>query len=136
MMTNATVFHQVQWGSLTLLLDHEEFRKGYAWGRRYYFEDINNEYPERAHTMTALEAAQIVVVGTESGQPHFDAEELAHPIETVGVFLGYMSGALIPETTQERQARLKEEEEMLARAQVIAEEIPCASTFSQAMHTR
>ncbi|HLI89212.1 MAG TPA: hypothetical protein VKV37_11030 [Ktedonobacteraceae bacterium] len=118
-MTNKTLSQQVQWGKLTLLLDHEEFRKGYSWGRRYYFEDINHEYPERARTMTALEAAQVIVVGTDSDQPHFDAEELAHPIETVGVFLGYMSGALIPETAEERQARLKEEAAMLARAEVI-----------------
>ncbi len=135
-MTEQALSQQVQWGSLTLLLDNEEFRKGYTWGRSYYFEDINYEYPERAHTMTALEAAQVIVVGTDSEHPHFDAEELAHPIETVGVFLGYMSGALIPETAEERQARLKEEEEMLARAQVIAEEAPCANAVSQAMIVR
>jgi hypothetical protein len=135
-MTDTPLSHQVQWGNLTLHLDNEEFRKGYLSGRRYYFEDINYEYPEHVHTMTALEAAQVIVVGIESGCPHFDAEELAHPIETIAVFLGYMSGALLPETTEERQARLKEEEEMLVRAQVIADKMPCENAISEAIPVR
>jgi hypothetical protein len=30
-MTEQALSQQVQWGSLTLLLDNEEFRKGYTW---------------------------------------------------------------------------------------------------------
>ena len=34
---------QVQWGSIVLLLENEEFRQAFRGGRQYYFEDINGE---------------------------------------------------------------------------------------------
>ena len=36
----------------------------------------------------------------------FDVEELERPLNTVGIFLGYMSGPLYPETPEEQQRRL------------------------------
>ena len=36
---------QVQWGSIVLLLENEEFRQAFQEERRYYFEDINASNP-------------------------------------------------------------------------------------------
>jgi hypothetical protein len=105
--------NQVQWGCMTLLLDDEEFRHGFASGRACYFADIHQDYPERARTMRACEATEMLLVEDAAGRLHFDAQELDCPLDTLGFFLGYMSGPIIPETPEEQQARLKEEAEMI-----------------------
>jgi len=34
---------QVQWGTITLILDNEAFRKGFLSAREWYFQDIYGE---------------------------------------------------------------------------------------------
>ncbi len=96
----------VQWGTITLQFDHEEFQKGYVMGRASYFEDSTEEEPGRATPLTCLQAARTIVIGGDTSPFRFDEEELEYPLETLGVFLGYMSEPLFPETPEEQQRRL------------------------------
>lgn len=47
---------QVQWGTITLILDNEAFRKGFLEARRWYFADIYGRMDAclRNHTMLLL----------------------------------------------------------------------------------
>jgi len=50
--------------------------------------------------------SQAVGCDRDTGEYRLDAEGLAHPIEYLGLFLGYMHGPLYPETPEEQRARL------------------------------
>ena len=110
---------RVQWGTTVLDLNNEEFRHAFADGRRYYFEDIHGEQPQRASRMTDEDLLRQIMGRDEQGQYHFD-EEAAHlPITYLGIFLGYMSGPLYPETQQERQQRLQHAERNIVLAETV-----------------
>jgi hypothetical protein len=111
---------QFQWGSMILVLDEKRFRDTFVWGHRIYFEEINGEHPERAHRMTVADITETVLIRDASGRLRFQNDRIVHPFETLGTFLGYLSGPLNPETAGERQARHREEEAMV----VIEETIP------------
>jgi hypothetical protein len=106
---------QVPWGSVVFHLNHDEFRKAFADGRRYYFEDIHNEHPDRAIMLTATDAvSQIAVRDQEAERYHFDLEGIDHPVEFLGIFLGYTTAPLFPETPEEREQRLTEKQPIIA----------------------
>jgi hypothetical protein len=45
---------QVQWGTITLDLDNETFRKAFSQGRSMYFDDGEYDIPHIAHHMNPL----------------------------------------------------------------------------------
>jgi hypothetical protein len=100
--------NSLQWGSVVFHLNHDQFREAFLDGRRYYFEDINGEHPERAATLTATDVlSQILVRDKYDGHYHFDFEGPDHPVEFAAIFLGYATAPLFPETPQEREHRLR-----------------------------
>lgn len=109
-----------QWGSVLLLLDQEEFRQAFLGGRRAYFDDINNSEPAFARKMTVADAINYVLVCDQQERYTFDAAGMQHPLDVLGAFLGYMSGAVLPESTQEWQERLNEEAQMIVLEETAA----------------
>ncbi len=99
-----------QFGNVTFTLDNDEFRRAFFNGRCYYYSDISFEFPERATTLTATDAfSQITVRDTKTGYYHLDAEGIDHPVEFLGVFFGYATAPLFPETEEEQRQRCANE---------------------------
>jgi hypothetical protein len=69
---------QIQWGTTSLVLDNEAFRRGFLAARLWYFEDIYGkddcqpEEPQRATFLTSEEMLRLVVMPDEQGRYHFD----------------------------------------------------------------
>jgi hypothetical protein len=67
---------RIQWGSITLHLDNEAFRKGFLSARQWYFQDIYGkdgrkpEEPQHAAQLTAEEVLRLVVMPGEQGRSH------------------------------------------------------------------
>jgi len=86
---------QVQWGTITLILDNEAFREGFLAARRWYFADIYGEdghtaqEPQRMTSLTGEEVLRLVVMPDEQGRYHFD--EMGS--ENLPEYLGYLVGA-------------------------------------------
>jgi hypothetical protein len=102
---------QVQWGIVEFIFDNEAFQKGFMDGRRYYFEDCQpEEVPTRAITLTACDLLHVVAVPDHQGHYHLDdGTDMQDGVEELlGVLIGYMSGPLLPETSDEEQQRLKD----------------------------
>ncbi len=103
-------FPLFRFGNVTVTLDNDEFRRAFFNGRRYYYSDIAFEFPERATTLTAIHAfSQITVHDRQTEHYHLDAEGIAHPVEVLGVFFGYITAPLLPESEEEQQQRQMEE---------------------------
>ncbi len=91
---------QVQWGTTTLILDSEAFRRGFLAARRWYFEDIygkdsrHPEEPQRALSLTSEEVLRLVVMPDEQGRYHFDEMGNDNLPEYLGYLVGYLSGPL------------------------------------------
>ena len=96
---------QVQWGTITLYLDDETFRKSFTNGRSMYFDDSEYEYPHVAHQMNTLEAIGSVLDEDGKGSYRFDRMTFKNAIDILGFFLGYMSGPIIEESREEREER-------------------------------
>jgi hypothetical protein len=108
----------LQLGNVVFMMDNEAFRTAFLTGRRYYYSDISLEFPERATMLTATDTFSLLTVhDAETGHHHFDAEGIARPVETLGVFLGYATAPLFPETQEEYRHRLVED----ARSTIILE---------------
>ena len=94
---------RIQWGSVTLHLDNEAFRKGFLTAREWYFADIYGEEgcqpeaPQHAATLTAEEVLRLVATPDEQGYYHFDEMGLAHLPEYLGYLVGYLGGPLASE---------------------------------------
>ena len=58
---------QIQWGTITLSLDNETFRKAFAHGRSMYFDDCEYDAPHVAAHMNTLDAAGSVLDEDGSG---------------------------------------------------------------------
>lgn len=62
---------QIQWGTITLILDNEAFRRGFLSARQWYFADIYGEdgrapqEPCHATSLTAEEVLRLVVMPDE-----------------------------------------------------------------------
>jgi len=73
----------VQWGTITLHLDNEAFRRGFLSAREGYFADIYGEDgrgPQQPHHATRLSSEEVlrpVVMPDEQGRYHFDEKGLS-----------------------------------------------------------
>ena len=95
----------VQWGTITLHLDHETFRKAFTNGRNMYFDDSEYDIPHVASRMSTLDAVGSVLDEDGKGDYRFDRMAFNDPFDILGFFLGYMIGPLIAESTQEYEER-------------------------------
>jgi hypothetical protein len=102
--TMQTMTSPIQWGNVTLDLDNETFRKALSRGRSMYFDDCEYESPHVASRMNTLDATGSVLDEDGKGGYRFDGMALPGPFDTLGCFLGYMSGPIIVESQEEREA--------------------------------
>lgn len=113
------VQHGLVWGNILFDLSNDEFRKAFFNGRRYYYSDIHSECPERAVVLVDLDVvSQIVCCDRQTGRYHFDIEGIEHPLEFLGIFLGYAVAPFFPETLEEQVQRLEKQKEILHISQV------------------
>ncbi len=69
---------QVRWGTITLHLDNEAFRRGFLAARQWHFQDIYGqdgrkpEVPQHAVELTSEEMLRLVVMPNDQGHYHFD----------------------------------------------------------------
>jgi len=100
----------IQWGTITLVLDNEAFRKGFLAAREWYFADIygadgrNPEEPQHAVELKVEEVLRLVVMPDEQGRYHFDEMGREHLPE----YLGYLVGAPSWPTCPQRGRALPE----------------------------
>ena len=91
-----------QWGTITLILDNEAFRKGFLAARQWYFQDMYGEdgrppeEPQHAARLTAEEVLRLIVQPDEQGRYHFDEMGMEHLPEYLGYLVGYLGGPLAP----------------------------------------
>jgi hypothetical protein len=100
----ALVPQQVQWGTLTITLDTQPFEHAYTMGREHYF-DTWYEDSHSVHTMTVPQVMRLVAIPDDKGSYQFD-DDPNNAEAILGFTLGYMSGAVLPETAEEREQRL------------------------------
>jgi hypothetical protein len=98
---------QIQWGTITVHLDNETFRKAFRSGRNMYFDDSEYDFPQVAHRMNILEATGSVLDEDSKGGYRFDRIAFDGPFDILGFFLGYMGGPILAESPQEREERHK-----------------------------
>jgi hypothetical protein len=97
---------QIQWGSITLHLDNEAFRKGFLSARQWYFADIYGEdgrqpqEPQHAVELAAEEVLRLVVMPDDQGRYHFDEMGYENLPEYLGYLVGYLSGPLAPDEAE------------------------------------
>ncbi len=97
---------QVQWGTITLILDNEAFRKGFLSARRWYLQDIYGEdgrqpeEPQHAGQLTSEEVLRLVVMPDEQGRYHFDEMGYENLPEYLGYLIGYLGGPLAPDEAE------------------------------------
>src|SRR5215469_18467807 len=96
-----------QWGTITLHLDHETFRKSFTQGPSMYFDESEYDFPPVASRMSTLDAVGSVLDEDGKGGYRFDRMTFKDPFDILGFFLGYMSGPITAESTEEREARIK-----------------------------
>ncbi len=96
-----------QWGTITLRLDNETFRKAWTSGRSMYFDDSEYDFPQIASHMSTLDAVGSVLDEDGKGGYRFDRMVFKDPFDILGFFLGYMSGPITAESTEEREERHK-----------------------------
>lgn len=97
----------IQWGTITLHLDNETFRKSFSSGRSMYFDDSECDTPHIAHHMSTLDAVSSVADENASGGYRFDRMVFSGPFDILGFFLGYMSGPILAESREEHEERHK-----------------------------
>ena len=97
---------EVRWGTIRLILDNEAFREGFFAARRWYVEDVSGqdgrapEEPQRADYMSSEELLRLVIMPGADGIYRFDETGKEHLPEYLGYLIGYMSGPLLPETSE------------------------------------
>lgn len=107
---------QVRWGTITLILDNEAFRKGFLDARRWYFEDIygedgrSPEEPQRATCLSSEEVLQLVIMPDEQGHYHFDDMGYENLPEYLGYLVGYLAGPLAPDEAERYRTSLAQQE--------------------------
>jgi hypothetical protein len=96
----------VPWGTVTLILDNEAFRRGFLAARRWYFEDIYGrdsrgpEEPQRATRLSSEEVLRLVVMPDQQGRYHFDEMGSENLHEYLGYLVGYLGGPLAPQEAE------------------------------------
>jgi len=94
---------QIQWGTITLHLDNEAFRKGFLAARQWHCQDIYGEdgrkpgEPHYAVELTSEEVLRLVAMPDEQGCYHFDEMGIDHLAEYLGYLVGYLGGPLAPD---------------------------------------
>jgi hypothetical protein len=89
----------VKWGNITLYIDNPYFFVGFQQGRALYERDCRS-VPKRRIGLSITEVLRYVAVPDEStGHYHFDDAAMGQAEQYLGVFLGYLSGAL-PDTRE------------------------------------
>src|SRR5579863_2681355 len=102
----------VQWGTITLILDNEAFRRGFLSARQWYFQDIYGENerppkePQHAVELTSETVHRLIVQPDEQGRYHFD--EMG--IENLPEYLGYLGGPLAPDKAGHYQKEQAQQE--------------------------
>lgn len=102
---------EVQWGTIRLILDNEAFHEGFFAARRWYVEDVSGkdggapEEPQRADYMSSEELLRLGIMPGSDGIYHFDEMGMEHLPEYLGYLIGYMSGPLLPETSEKVHER-------------------------------
>jgi len=106
----------VQWGSITLHLDNEAFRRGFLSARQWYFADVYGEdgrapqEPLHATALTAEEVPRLVVWHDDQGRYHFDEMGSENLPEYLGYLVGHLAGPLAPDETERyRKAQAQQE---------------------------
>jgi hypothetical protein len=97
----------IQWGTIILHLDNETFWKAFSQGRSMYFDDCEYDIAHVASHMNTLDAVGSVLDEDGKGGYRFDRMAFKGPFDTLGFFLGYLSGPLIAESHVEREDRMK-----------------------------
>jgi hypothetical protein len=93
----------VRWGTITLHLDNEAFRRGFLSVRQWYFQDIYGEEgrkpeePQHAVALTSEEVLRLVVMPDEQGHYHFDEMGYENLPEYLGYLVGYLGSPLAPD---------------------------------------
>ena len=110
------VSQQIQWGTITLHLDNEAFRKGFLDARQWYFQDIYGkdgrkpEEPQHAVELTSEDVLRLVVMSDEQGRYHFDEMGYDNLPEYLGYLIGYLGGPLaLDEAECYRKAQAQQE---------------------------
>jgi hypothetical protein len=93
---------QGQWGTITLHMDNETFRKAFTSGRRMYFDDSEYDFPHVTSHMNTLDAVGSVLEEDGKSAYRFDRMTFKDPIDILGFFLEYMSGSILAESTEEQ----------------------------------
>jgi hypothetical protein len=94
---------QVQWGTITLILDNEAFRRGFLSARQWYFQDMYGEdgrppeEPQHAAQVTTEEVLRLVIMPDEQGRYHFDEMGDENLPEYLGISSARLSGPLAPD---------------------------------------
>ncbi len=108
-----TTSQQVQWGKLTVILDTQPFAHAYAMGREHYFDTWHEDAPF-VHAMTVPQVMRLVAIPDGKGGYQFDDDP--NNVESIlGFTLGYMSGPVLAETSEEREQRLRRYEHHVKR---------------------
>ena len=82
---------QIQWGTITLHLDNEAFRKGFLAARAWYFADMygeegrNPEEPQHAVELNVEEVLRLVVMLDDQGRYHARRDGLREPPRIPGL---------------------------------------------------
>ena len=72
-----------------------------------YFDESEYDFPPVASRMSTLDAVGSVLDEDGKGGYRFDRMAFKDPFDILGFFLGYMSGPITAESTEEREARIK-----------------------------
>lgn len=110
----------IQWGTITLHLDNETFQESFIQGHRMYFDDSEYDFPHVAERMNTLDAVGSVLDEDGNGGYRFDRTTFTDPFDILGFFLGYMSGPITAESSQEHEERMK-------RIVILPEPISCTA---------
>lgn len=95
------------WGTITLHLDNETFRKAFTQGRRMFFDDSEYDRSHVASHMSTRDAVESVLNEDGKGGYCFDQMAFKGSLDTLGFFLGYMSGPILTGSPEEYEERMK-----------------------------
>jgi hypothetical protein len=89
-----------QWGCVTLYLDQRAFAAGYQDGRDCYYESCL-DLPAHAHSLT--DESLLRTIAYPDGEHYrLDEAEQVELDNSLGFFVGYLSGPLLEQTPEER----------------------------------
>lgn len=109
----------IQWGNVILYLDNETFQRAFSQGRSMYFDDREDDLSRVAHHMNTLDAVGSVLDEDGKGGYCFDRMAFKNPFDLLGFFLGYVSGPILVESSEEQEERMK-------HVVLLPEEAPCS----------